>query len=536
MSQKFVTIIERTTAVLITLAAIWLHVSFLTHAGGLWRDEVNLLNVSNLSSPVEMSKDSFPILMPAIVRIWSEIGLGGSDLALRSLGFLIGVGLLISLWLSSGITGRKLPLISLALLGLNSTVVIWGDSLRAYGLGSLFIALLIAAAVYYLKGPSLVRAALLAGAALLSVQSLFHNAILVAAVCLGACVVCVRRKDNRAAGGIVLAGAIAAASLLPYLPGFLASRESIAGLRSGLQRLTATPQLMAAIGFPSPAFSYLWMFLSAAIILAGCRQFFLRRGRADIESIGRQDFLLFSAATLAAGLIGYSAFLWFAAVNPQPWYFLPAMTVTAVCFDIARPISPGRIGILAAVLSLWIAMMAFPVARINTLNRLTNVNLLAERLSKEASRDDFVVVTPWLCGISFSHYQKGSPSWTTLPPLEDHRFHRYDLVKSSLEKTNVIQSVLEQVTRTLKSGRTVWIVGWMQIPAPGTKPPPDLAAPPLKHTGWSDNPYTANWTAQLAAFLREHSTDFHLAASSPASEVSSYENLKLFSASGWQTP
>ena len=32
---------ERVAAILITLVIIWLHFLFATHAGGLWRDEVN---------------------------------------------------------------------------------------------------------------------------------------------------------------------------------------------------------------------------------------------------------------------------------------------------------------------------------------------------------------------------------------------------------------------------------------------------------------------------------------------------------------
>ena len=86
-------------ALAISLAAIWLHFFFLCHAGGFWRDEVNLINLSGRHSLSEMSKDSFPVLMPLLVSGWTAIGLGQNDLSLRLLGTLIGLALPAALWM-----------------------------------------------------------------------------------------------------------------------------------------------------------------------------------------------------------------------------------------------------------------------------------------------------------------------------------------------------------------------------------------------------------------------------------------------------
>src|SRR5277367_3222499 len=132
---------------------VWLHIYFLMHAGGFWRDEVNLLNLSARNSLNEMSKDSFPVLMPLLVRIWSTIGFGHSEMGLRLFGTLIGLGLPAALWFAAWKIKRSPPLLGLSLLALNSTLIVFGDSMRAYGLGSLLIVLTTAAAWLFLEKP-----------------------------------------------------------------------------------------------------------------------------------------------------------------------------------------------------------------------------------------------------------------------------------------------------------------------------------------------------------------------------------------------
>ncbi|HEY2122629.1 MAG TPA: hypothetical protein VGH07_03465, partial [Chthoniobacterales bacterium] len=69
--------IEWLFALLGTGLVICLHWIFATHAGGLWRDEVNTVSVANLPSLSELWNhiefDSFPIVWPLIIRFWSNI-------------------------------------------------------------------------------------------------------------------------------------------------------------------------------------------------------------------------------------------------------------------------------------------------------------------------------------------------------------------------------------------------------------------------------------------------------------------------------
>src|ERR1035438_5523481 len=80
-------------ALLGTVAILALHFFFLLHAGGFWRDEVNVINLAGSHDISYMVRDSFPILMPVLIKGWTALGWSGSDLNLRLLGSLIGLSI-----------------------------------------------------------------------------------------------------------------------------------------------------------------------------------------------------------------------------------------------------------------------------------------------------------------------------------------------------------------------------------------------------------------------------------------------------------
>src|SRR6478752_6913247 len=136
------------TAALVTLCAVFLHALFLLNAGGLWRDEIELVNLSLLPSFSEVWQnqphDSCPIFMHIVVRAWSAAGFGNTDPGLRVLGLYVGLFLLLAFWLASWTMRKGAPLLAVTLAGLNVTVVRAGDSLRGYGLGSALAVLTLA--------------------------------------------------------------------------------------------------------------------------------------------------------------------------------------------------------------------------------------------------------------------------------------------------------------------------------------------------------------------------------------------------------
>src|SRR5438270_3863804 len=147
-------------AALVTLSATFLHALFLLNAGGLWRDEVDLVHLSLLPSVSEVWQnqphDSCPILMHLIVRAWSAASsLGNTDAYLRVLGLYVGLFLLLAFWFASWTMRRGAPLLALTLAGLNVTVIRAGDSLRGYGLGSGLAVLTLAVIWRLTRRPSL---------------------------------------------------------------------------------------------------------------------------------------------------------------------------------------------------------------------------------------------------------------------------------------------------------------------------------------------------------------------------------------------
>ena len=374
--------IEWLAGALVSVAILWLHFHFWQNAGGLWRDEVNLVNLASSPSLTAMTYDSFPILMPLLVKTWATMG--GTDSWLRLLGLLSGLAIPAAFWAVARAT-RQPPLFSLVLFGLNSLLICYGDSLRGYGMGSALIVFALAAMWSLLKNPNWQRAGTLALAATLSVQALYQNSLLFFAICLGGFAVCARQKNFSAALKILCAGIVAAISLLPYGACLAGLPQSAVELRRGFSPFITSLNFEMATGFPFETFAVVWKIL--AVITVGLALFSLRRANHDDKTEGR-ILPLFAGATLAAVTLLFVGFLWFAAVVARPWYFLPPLALAAACFDFG--ISPARLPRLvrAAVFGFLIgtALVAVPEAQSDLRGHFTNVDRLAVRVAAHGSR------------------------------------------------------------------------------------------------------------------------------------------------------
>ena len=132
---------------------------------------------------------------------------------------------------------------------------------------------------------------------------------------------------------------------------------------------------------------------------------------------------------------------------------------------------------------------------------MTNMDLVAGVLRERADAHDLIIVHPWTFGVSFDHQYSGPTPWTTVPPLADHRFHRYDLFKAKMVLENPAQPVCDQMAATLRAGNHVWLVG--DIPLSQT-PPPQIQPAPNNPWGWLDDPYSDVWGAQVGYFVAMH--------------------------------
>ena len=224
--------LSRVTVTLLALLVTALHVRFVTNVGGLWRDEANSVNLATLPSFAEMWRvldfDSFPILFFAVLRGWTAIFGANDDLALRVLGLITGLGILGAAWASGRSFSIKWPVLSLALIGLNPMLIRYGDSTRAYGLGILLILLTLRSFWRLVDSPGppttrrIIEATLLA---VLSVQCLYYNSVLLLAIAAGAMAVAIQSRAWRTLCSILGIGMLAAASLLPYIPMMRRMRE-----------------------------------------------------------------------------------------------------------------------------------------------------------------------------------------------------------------------------------------------------------------------------------------------------------------------
>jgi hypothetical protein len=474
--------------------------------------------------------DHCPMLFLSLVRIWSAAGLGTTDMGLRILGLGCGLLLLAAFWFASRTMARGLPLLSLALAGLNFTIIRYGDSIRAYGLATALIVLVMALIWRFIEMPNVRRGLFASLAAMLSVQTLYQNAVFVLAVCIAGAAVCIRRHHQREAMGVLSIGFPAALSLLPYLGPLRQAQSWWLVSKFGIDSTRFLILITEATGM----LTGVWLALVVIAALFGIGRVLIKTS-LDKTRI-QQELPLFAGLALVIGLAGFGFFIKLTGLPTQRWYYVPAMGFAVVCCDIILPRihHAARMGVL--VIAIVVAGLAYPVTHSDLKLRQTNGDLIAAQLSQNAGPDDLIIVNPWYCGITFGHYYRGIAPWTTLPSLEDYRFHRYDLLKSKLQMTNVIEPVLKQVETTLRSGHRVWVVGHVIMPQPDQAPPTDLPPAPNGPQGWADQPYSYVWGARFGYLLVYHITNAVTLVDPRTNPVSPMENLPLTITSGWHSP
>lgn len=531
---EWLTRVEWGVAVAATLAALWLHVAYLTHAGGLWRDEAGTVALGTLPTLTEMwrmiyAHDSFPVLFPAVVHCWSALGLGSTDFGLRCLGFLIGVGILAAAWVNARLFGISRPLLTLALLAVNLTLVRYGDSLRPYGLGCLLILVTLGLVWSLAKAPSWRRFAAAAVVAVLSVQCFYQSVLLLLAICGAGATVCFRHRQESTGLMILGVGVPAAVSLLPYVHNIFGGQPWGVIERTGFNAGDVFSRLWSALGSPHGWQAVVWFGLG---FLGVARGFLSLRRQARNRRLGAENVPLFAALAMTLSVLGFAFFLLIAKLPTEPWYWLPLMPLAAVCAEAALSDWLGRHRIWRVALVAVLFCAPLPAGIRLAKVRHTNVDLLAVRLRDEAKPDDYILVYPWYFGVTFNRYYHGPTPWSTIPALADQRWHRYDLLKERLAAKAPIQAVLDRVGQTLGSGKRVWIVGGLPEAEPDEKKVPDLPPAPESEWGWSDVPYIYVWGRQTEHFLALHSTRTEVLPASGSEAVSILEDAALSVASG----
>jgi hypothetical protein len=502
------------------------------HAGALWRDEVNSLETATMHGLSEMWSnlcfDSFPALFFLVLRVVAGVPSTASDAALRVFGVSIGLLILGLIWLNSRWLRLGFPLLSLALIGLNPMVIRYGDSIRAYGLGIALMLLVLGAMWRLVESFTSGRAVFAAVSAVLSVQCLYYNSILLFAICLGAAAVTMRRRQIKETLIVFAIGGIAAATLLPYV-----STIQRVHLSNFIWKAPFTPDELWRT-FGSRLEIAAWFILFALALVAGI--WAMKRskstGAADSEKTER---VLFGLVTLVIGTAGYAGFISVLGYLTQPWYYIAFAAFAATCIEmvLASIWTNDRSLVTRAALTFaLVCISAYPAWRALHF-RQTNVDVVAAQLETEAAPNDLILINTWNYGISFRRYYHGPAKYETIPPIEDLRSHRVDLLKAQMMAPAPMAPVLQRMAETLRSGHTIWLIGSLNFVPPGKEP--QVISPGYDGSnGWVGGNFYAAWAEQAGFVVQNHALHFERVRVPLAQPVMRYENLPLSAIRGWR--
>jgi hypothetical protein len=531
--HDWLTLAERVAALLLTILVLACLIVRATHAGALWRDECGAVQLARMPSWGDVARnfqhEAFPLFFYGTLRAFTGL-FGTSDTVLRGFGLLVGVAFLIVAWFNvSSFTGRA-PLLLLAFVGMSPCFLVWGSSVRGYGMGSVLLLLTLGLATRAVQraGPWFLAATTASGIA--AVQCLLHNVPLIGAIALSAFLVMLARRRLRSAMVVIGMTAACALSVLAYLPSYLRSDWTVL-LKVTPEFLLLQERLLLALGKPDWIVPWLWlgMFIAAVIAVIPClRAAFKSRSNVAFEVGG---FLLLVVVFSAAACL---AFLRLLGYTSQPWYYLAPMAAVAGSLDLlaASLATSPRFRIVRLSLAIIGASILALFNWQSLTLRQTNIDLLAGRLQKEASPNDLIVVNPFFLGVSFNWYYHGRTPWLTVPNISDHRIHRFDLVKARMVTPDPIGDVTSAVRQTLVSGGRVWLVGGALLMEADRKPI-SLLSPPDPEYGWSYEAYYISWSQQIWEFLREHSRDGSV-VEWPPENVQTSESVPMWKAEGWR--
>ncbi|MGB5216994.1 MAG: hypothetical protein WBN66_01725 [Smithella sp.] len=439
-NNKIISWLEIAATMALLFGLIALHFIFLVKAGPLWRDEVCVVNLSNLPMLSQLWQtlqyDSFPLLWFFILKVWAFIGLGNTDFSLRILGFLVGLGLLGSLWFVIRSLGIRLPLISLALFAMCPAMLI-GDTMRAYGLGTLLILLSLATVWRFFLNPTPWQMIAAIICVLLSVQCLYHNSFLILAICAGASAAGIYRREWKLIVFPLVTGFLAAISVLPYFE--VVSQRNAWGIL--MKAPVGLPWIMNKFQLATNAsgisFSWIWALLALLSLISFL--IILLKPKSTSDNFHQGDVSLFLLITMLLSIIAYVSFLIILSYPMQNWYFLPLMAVIIVIIEkgidnLCQGSSIGRI--IRIVFVIGVSLFIFTDSWTAAHTRRTNIDLLAAKIQTIADKNDLIVIRPFYYGITFNRYYSGNTLWITIPEVYDLRTPRQDIIKSIMTKND----------------------------------------------------------------------------------------------------
>ena len=528
MDAKRAQRIELIVASALTCLLLGAHLVHLFYAGPLWRDEIASLNFATKPSWSEFwaafSLDIFPGLFFVLLRGWHALA-GDNDFKLRILGCVIGIAIVVAFWINARLTRRKTPIITLLLFGFSPTLIIWGDTLRAYGLGVLGITLCFGLFWRVIERPGVWEIALATLVALVSVQSIYTNALLVFACGMAAVAVAIRRRQWGRAGIVLLIGGVAALSLLPYL-GFLRGSSGWASLyRVGFPISASLQMLSAALLGPANLLLWTWVLLVAVGLLSAI---FLQPRFAECRD---PAFYALIAAILA--FVVTMTYFRVVGWGTNIWYYLPMLAVVSASLDLLCDFRQHLrlVPLARAALALIVLVVAFPTLYGATLTRLSNLDLISDIITKRATPGDLVIIYPYVDTVTFKRYYHGQIEWLTIPMVAHLPLQNPDDLLDELRRPNAIVPALDKIRGTLQVGHKVWLASTWRWQPPAERPPP---VEPLRPNDTRPmGHFLRGWERSFQYVLRAHAEEFYVVPVPSDQPIAYYERSQLYLFSGW---
>lgn len=500
----------------------------------MWRDEAAAVNVATSASLGELWDglrfEIMPALVPVILRAWTAAPWGAGDTALRCLGLIIGIGILASVAWSLYEVNRRLPLISLAILGLSPAVLIWGDSIRPYGLSMLLTAISFGVFWKALQTGAARWYAAAVAIGILSVQCSYFNIFLLFSIIVAAIVTAWSGGKLKQALYFALAGAAAAATMIPYLGRIESTRQWIKLVQLHVSVGHLLTRLWAALGPDGPVMVILLVF----VVVYGVRM--LIRGSAGQLAPEQRSAAIFAGVTLAVAFVGYMAWLMACQYDTYAWHYIPLIAAGTVCLDVLLNalLTKSIMDVLKIAVALAVVGMAGAGAVQAAGLRMTIMDLAAEKLVAQAGPQDLIVVSPWHYSISFRRYFHGPQQVIVVPPMETVPVHRYDIVKRRILDKNTMEPEWLRIADHLARGGRVWIVGNLRLPRNLTMPVRPLS--PEQSGRWHEYPFLKYWWERTAFAVETQAVAANLVTIAPGSTVSSFETAILITANGPPQP
>lgn len=538
---RLLTTLEWLLAAVILCGLIVAHWRFRQNAGGLWRDEVNSVNVATSPSFEvlwdRVKYDLYPPLWVLFLRVWS----GGTDLSdaqWRNLGWAIGLLVLTAIVLQALVFRRKsisrsAPLWTLAAVAAHPIVVCFGDSLRAHGIGLLLMVGMFISIWRVVENANVGRILTATVVSSAAAFASYYNCLLLLSLCLaGMTTVFVngRRRLLLVLPGVGLAAAV-------VLFGIYGRQIAASSAWRDLQRMplselapfTRWLTMLQEAGTLAP-----W-FWGAMVLVAAVGLIAEWRNPQDIEPLRSRTKTLFLGGCLVIAPLVYGAFLLVVQFVTGAWYFLMLTAFLGLCLDHALAHA-----IDCDTGSRWVRLLVIgglfgvtvPALQSQVNLRMTNVDLAAQRLEQIATPDDLIIVNSWWLAIPFDRYYHGPTPWTTVPEVSEHKVMRYDLIKQRMTEENPTASAFAKIEQTLRSGNRVFVVGSLVL-LPKTEPRPMLPPAPQAPTGWQEHPYLNQWTIQLTDLTSEHSTVRNMLPIPTSGPIRSQEEVDLFLFRDW---